>query len=360
MSMSSAATTATSRPGETMHPRTPRDEGRTVLVLREHDSVWAPSAKAGVLADAEAIHNELAQAGYHVVPVQIQSPSQVPTLLKPFDPARCIVLNWHEGVESGAHDAVQVAALLDEMWYTYTGAGTLTLQMTQDKLRAMRLLRAHGIPSPNWQSLAGNDCGEWDSFPAIIKLASEHGSECLTAESVVHDDQALRARAADLKAQGHEQLMVSEFVDGREFTVSLWGNGPIDALPLIEIDYSDLPPALPRLRTYDAKWVDSSDAYQRTRLVRPQNLSRQVSDRILRVARDTYRAFGLRDFGRIDIRMRDGIPFVIDVNSNPDITAGSSFVTAAEFGGYDYPAMLDRIVRLAIARADTMVPKKVF
>lgn len=328
----------------------------TVIVLREHDSIWAPSAKAGVLAAAEAIHSALAQAGHQVVPMQVESPAQLPTMLKPFDPARCVVFNWHEGVESGAHDAVQIATLLDVLGCTYTGAGTLALQMTQDKLRAKRLLRAYGIPTPNWQSLAGNDL-EWDSYPAIVKVASEHGSECLTAESVVHNDQALRARAADLKAWGYEQLMVSEFVDGREFTVSLWGNGTIDALPLIEIDYSDLPPALPRLRTYDAKWVDSSDAYQRTRLVRPQNLSDEDHKRIVRVARDTYRAFGLRDFGRIDIRMRDSIPLVIDVNSNPDITAGSSFITAAEFGGYDYSATLDRIVRLAIARAGQTVAK---
>ena len=65
----------------------------------------------------------------------------------------------------------------------------------------------------------------------------------------------------------------------------------------------------------------------------------------------------LADFGRIDIRMRDNIPLVIDVNSNPDITAGSSFITAAEFGGYDYSATLDRIVRLAIARAGQTVAK---
>jgi D-alanine-D-alanine ligase len=174
----------------------------------------------------------------------------------------------------------------------------------------------------------------------------------LTVESVVNDADVLCARVAELRSAGIQKLMVAEFVDGREFTVALWGNGTVEALPLTEVDFSALPPAMPRIRTYDAKWDAASPAYHATKLVQASDVPPDLQNRIERVARAAYRAFGLRDYGRVDIRVRDNTPFVIDVNAHPDITAEGSFFATAQFGGYAYSAMLDRIVRLAIARAE--------
>lgn len=324
---------------------------RSALVLREHDSVWAPEAKAGVLASAEAIHCGLAQAGYDVIPVQVESPHALLAALQPFNPARYVVFNWYEGVEPNAEDAAQVTALLDELGFIYTGADALALRTTQDKIRSKCILRNHGIPTPEGQPATADNLHQWNRYPAIVKLATEHGSECLTINSVVRDEESLRVQVGELTGAGVQSLMVSEFVDGREFTVSLWGNGTLEALPLLEVDYPGYPNSVPRIRSFDAKWETDSEAYQMIKLQQPQNLSGELQDRIERIARDAYRAFGLRDYGRIDLRLKEDVPQVIDVNSNPDITADSSFVAAAERAGYDYPAMLDRIVQLAIHRA---------
>jgi D-alanine-D-alanine ligase len=323
---------------------------RSVLVLREHDSVWAPEAKAGVLAAAEAIHSGLAHAGYDVIPVQIESPQALLSALQPFNPARYVVFNWYEGLEPCAEDAAQVTALLDELGFIYTGADTIALRTTQDKIRGGRVLHTHGIPTPAGQPAAADNLSQWNRYPAIVKLATEHGSECMTVNSVVHDEEALRAQVDKLTAAGIQSLMVSEFVDGREFTVSLWGNGTLEALPLLEVDYGAYPPSVPHIRSFEAKWDAASAAHQSIRLGPPRDLPSQLQDRIERTARDAYRAFGLRDYGRIDLRLKQDAPQVIDVNSNPDITADSSFVAAAERAGYDYPTMLDRIVRFAIHR----------
>jgi D-alanine-D-alanine ligase len=324
---------------------------RQVVVLRDHDSVWAPEAQGEVLEAVRVIHEELGQMGYTVLPIQVQSPGELADTLKPFAPDRCVVFNFCDGVEPGASDIAQVAALLEELGFAYTGADARTLLMTQDKAFVKRVLAAHGIPTPRWSTVLGSEF-KWECYPAIIKVADEHGSEALTSESVVCDQHSLQARLAELATLGKLYLMVSEFIDGRELTVSLWGNGHIQSLPLVEIDYAAYRPEWPRLRTFEAKWQTNSPLYQCARLVCSPSLSIELQSRIERVAEDAYHALNLRDYGRVDIRVRDGVPYVVDINPNPDLTAGSSFVIAAEQAGYDYGAMLGQIIEWAVQRAE--------
>ncbi len=324
---------------------------RTVLVLREDDSVWTPQAQCQVLEHTHALHTGLAQVGYTVIPIQIKHPTQVAEALRPFNRNECVILNWFEGVEPNAADGIQVLNELDRLGFTYTGSSALAWQMAQDRLRAKRLLCAHAIPTPRWQKLSEEMLADWAIYPALVKVANDHGSEYLTAASVVHNSAQLRARFDELRHQGIHDLMVVEYIDGREFTVALWGNGTIQALPLVEIDFSALPPDLPSIRSFDAKWDATSVAYHAIKLVPATSVATDLQERIVRVAQAAYRAFGLRDYGRVDIRLADGIPYVIDVNANPDITFEGSFAVAAQFGGYTYSAMLDQIVRLAIERA---------
>lgn len=324
---------------------------RTVLVLREDDSIWDPDAQSQVLEHAHALHTGLAQVGYSVIPIQIKNPAQVAEALEPFNRNEYIILNWFEGVEPNAEDGIQVLHELDRLGFTYTGSNALAWRMAQDRLRAKRILCAHAIPTPRWQELSEETLGDWAIYPAIIKVANDHGSEYLTTESVVYNAAQLRTRFEELRDRGVSNLMVAEYIDGREFTVALWGNGKIQSLPLTEVDFSALPPDVPRIRSFDAKWDPNSEAYRAIKLVPATDLAPALQDRIERVAQAAYRAFGLRDYGRVDIRLEEGTPYVIDVNANPDITIEGSFFAAAQLGGYTYPAMLDRIVRLAMERA---------
>jgi D-alanine-D-alanine ligase len=290
--------------------------------------------------------------GYAVIPIQVQSPGELADKLERFDPDRCIVFNFCDGVEPAASDIAQVAALLEEGGFAFTGADARTLLVTQDKAFTKQVLAAHGIPTPEWGAVLGREF-KWDRYPAIVQVADEHGSEALTPASVVYDQRGLQARVAELTDSGKQYLMVSEFINGRELTVSLWGNGHARALPLVEIDYSAYPSTWPRLRSFEAKWQADSPMYQRARLVCPPRLAAELEDRIKCVGLETCHAFNLRDYGRIDVRVRDGVPYVIDVNANPDLSVGSSFVIAAEQAGYDYGAMLGRIVEWAVQRAET-------
>lgn len=332
-----------SNPFETIHPR--------VLFLQEHDSIWAEEARDQVLSYADALCTGLRQAGYPVIPVQIKSPADLRSVLASFDRERDLVFNWYEGVEPDAADGIEVLILLDEMGFTYTGSNALAWQAAQDRVRAKRLMLAYAIPTPRYQALCKDNLDDWDLYPAIVKVANDHGSQYLTIESVVYSTGELCKRFEQLQALEPVPLMVAEFIDGREFSVALWGNGSLQTLPLIEADFSALPAQQPHIRTYEAKWDATSYAYHATQLVPASHLADDLRDRIERVARRAYRGFGLRDYGRVDIRLRDGTPYVIDVNANPDITAEGTFFTAAQFAGLTYPMMLDELVRIACSRA---------
>jgi D-alanine-D-alanine ligase len=323
---------------------------REVLVVREHNGVWAEDAIAEVLAVAEAIHVGLSQSGYDVIPIQVQAPDALPALLQPFRPGRHIVFNWYEGVEAAGEDGAQVAALLEDLGFVFTGSGTLALRTAQNKIHGKRVLATHNIPTPQWQSLARDDLNGWKCFPAIVKVADEHGSECLTEQSLVYDAISLQTRVDELRSAGYQSLMVSEFIEGREIMVALWGNGALECLPLLEVDYSACPSSFPHLRTCSSKWDTSSEAYQKIKIVSPHDLPPALSERIKGIARQTFRAFGLRDYARIDLRVQNDVPYVIDVNCNPDIANDASFPLAASLAGYDYAAMLDHLVQLALHR----------
>jgi D-alanine-D-alanine ligase len=340
-----------------MTPKPSRDNlkvgpRRLVLLLEEPESIWSAEAKAEVLAAIADVQEGLGQAGYQVVRIQIENPRALPELLKPFDPCSCVVFNWYEGVEGSARDCIQVAAQLERLGYIYTGADAPALQTAQNKLVTKRRLKARGVPTPVWQPVSQDNLQQWTRYPAIVKVANEHGSECLTDQSVVHDEGELYERVAELGATSTRQLMVSEFIEGRELTAAVWGNGNLQVLPLVEIDFDEFPAHWPRLRTYDAKWEAQTEAYGRIRLVCPPRLPRTLQARVENIAREAYRACQLRDYGRIDMRLRGDEPQVIDVNANPDITADSSFVVAAQRAGCDYGAMLAHIVQLAVQRAE--------
>jgi D-alanine-D-alanine ligase len=236
------------------------------------------------------------------------------------------------------------------MGFNHTGADEYGWSIAQDKDNTKRHLVAQGIPTPRWLRVRDGKLTDWNHFPAIIKATMEHGSEALTAANVVTNPRALQTRVAELCAAGMNDLIVSEYIAGRELSVAVWGDGMLQVLPPVEIDFSDLPFETPHVRSAAAKWDEASQEYNAIRLVCPAHLTPLQRERAERQAQVAFWACGLRDYGRIDMRMFGDDLYVIDVNANPDITAGSSFILAAQVAGYDYATTLDHIIQFAYAR----------
>lgn len=148
----------------------------------------------------------------------------------------------------------------------------------------------------------------------------------------------------------HQPALVEDFIDGPEFNVSLWGNGRLSVLPLAMIDFGGFSDYHERIVSYDAKWDPNTEAFRMSPVICPAPIDAELKARIEKTAKDAYRVMRLRDYGRIDIRVRDGIPYVLDVNSNPDITLEGGFSRSARTAGYDYAQTISRILQFASKR----------
>ena len=250
-----------------------------------------------------------------------------------------------------------VAALLNLMGLRYTGSSPAGLIVAGDKTLTKKILGFHGIKTPAFGSVfrgAVEWAGDVD-FPLIVKPPQEDASLGITGKSVVHDVKELMEKIGELQSEFGSSVLYEQFIEGREFYVGVLGNANAKALPVIELDFSGLPPDRPRIASWEAKWGDQGDAkgveYEGTKSVFPENLDAELVARMQKVALEAFHACRLRDYARIDLRVTEaGEIYVIEVNPNCYLEREGEFSRAAAKDGIDHPALLERILELANAR----------
>jgi D-alanine-D-alanine ligase len=216
------------------------------------------------------------------------------------------------------------------------------------KDRANAVLRAHGIPVPEW-IVARPDARRprWRRFPAIVKPAAEDGSFGIGSDSVVGDPAALEA-VVRRGCQQWGRMIVQRFVNGREFNLAIVGGR---VLPHAEIDFSRLRPGLPAVVTYSAKWEHGSPEDRGTVPRCPARLPARLAARLTRLAERVWAAVDGTGYGRIDVRVDGrGTTFVTDVNPNPDLGVRAGLARQAAAAGWCYLDLIARIVGDALAR----------
>lgn len=317
-----------------------------VVLLYNFDSTWTPAEVVECQQHTDRMADGLRREGHTVQLAEVRA--DVGSVLRRHDPRAAVVFNWCEGIDGLPNSYDLVARTLDEMGFTYTGAGPWTLAHTQDKSDFKRLLDQFGISTPRWRLFTdARRADEWTIFPAIVKPVAEHCSYGITADSVVDDVAGLRRQIDYVMGTFGAGALVEEFIAGREINASIWGNGTLEVLPLYEIDFSDIDDPRRRIVDFDSKWIPDSFQYRHTPSRCPTDLPGPVADRTRAAAMAAYRTLRCRDYGRIDIRLRDGIPYVVDVNANCDITIDGGFAKTAHVAGFDYGQMTSRIVRWA-------------
>jgi D-alanine-D-alanine ligase len=334
------------------------DQRRTdlsVLLLHNLDDGWEPSDLKKAREEIGALERAMRGEGHPVTNVPVFD-ADLASRLRDYHPDEHIVLNWCEGFPGVPLSEALVAQSLEVLNYIYTGSAPEVLAMSWDKGEVKRLLKSSGIPTPAWRLYHHLEIDGWSTFPAIVKPAREHASSGVTSESVVLGPEKLRTRIAYVLEHFQQPALVEDFIDGREFHVSLWGNSSVEMLPPAEMDFSAFKDVQDRLCTFDSKFNPGSRHYDQIRLSLPASLSEQEFKALERVAQTAYRVMGCRDYARLDIRLRDGVFYVLDVNPNPDISADTSMACAAEVAGYTYGAMLSKMLNLAAHRHPALRP----
>ena len=332
-----------------MHMREETEAELPVLLIYGIDPLWTPSERAEVDRESRRLGFAMRRQGHSVSLLPVMD-EDLRGVLSPYKPRDVLVFNCCEGLPGINRSDALVAETLEELDFTYTGASAETLQLSYDKPRVKEILQSHGVPTPRWSLHKSANVRGWDLFPAIVKPAWEHCSVGVDAGAVVSDLGELKQRVAYVVDTFEQPALVEDFIDGPEFHVPIWGNQDVEVLPVVERDFTALDDMHERLCSYDAKFVPESEAYQKIRTWVPARLSEEEGQRLQTAAKGAYEALGCRDYGRIDIRLRDGIFYVIDVNPNADISADASLALAAGKAGYCYGAMGSRVVKLASER----------
>ncbi len=314
----------------------------------DSDPAWA--ARAEVELVAKSVVSALAESGHeaHLVPVDGDLAGLRATLAE-LDVA--CAFNLCESLVGDARLESAVPLLLELLGIPFTGSPPEVLSFALRKDRVKKRLEAAGIPTPQGRVLLrpADPCDL--PFPLIAKPVREDGSVGIWPTSVVHDEAELRRAVDAVVSTFRQPCLVEQYVDGREFNVALLGHPTARVLPLSEIEFSGLPENAPRIVSYDAKWKTGSvDDLGTTPVLHP-TLPPGVAARVRRVATDAFRAVGVRDYGRVDVRLAaTGVPYVVDVNPNCDLSPNAGMVRAAAAVGIDYSALAGLLVRYALRR----------
>jgi D-alanine-D-alanine ligase len=330
----------------------PLARGRTdlpVLLLHNIDQAWDPADIDLTLQEVANLELVLEEQGHPVTNVPVFN-ADLSSCLSSYDPDRHIVFNWCEEIPGVPHSEALAAETLEELDFTYTGSTPEVLRLCWHKEKVKRLLERAGAPTPRWRIYNSADVDDWNCFPAIVKPSREHCSYGVTTDAVVTSPRKLRDRISYILDKFRQPALVEDFIDGREFHVTIWGNGNIRMLPPAEMDFALFEDVRDRLCTYDSKFMPGSSHYVKIGLQLPAPLNDIEYQRLKKASILAYKTIGCRDYARLDIRLRDGIFYILDVNPNSDISAEASMACAAEFAGYSHGEMISHIINLAARR----------
>ena len=317
----------------------------------------APRRKRREKSDREEIHDALKKRGH--VPRYICLDGRARSLKSLASADADLIFNLTESYAGDDTKDINIAAYLDLVGIPYTGSGPAGLHLAQDKTVAKRLFAFHGIRTPNFAAVYRGRL-EWADdikFPVIVKPKREDGSIGIEFNAVVGSIKELMERIDALHADLNSPVLIEEYIEGRELYVSVLGNDPPFALPIVELNLSDLPEGTPRIAGTEVKWERGTEAYRKTKLRIPTDLSDGTVAEIQATAVNACRALEVRDYARVDMRLAsDGACYTLEVNPNPWLHSTAEFVLAARESGRDHAGLIDEIARLAMARARDRTP----
>jgi D-alanine-D-alanine ligase len=308
--------------------------------------------KKDPLHDREEIFEALTELGhepsYHVLDGRNQ------TLLALAKCGADLVFNLTESYAGDDTMDKNIASYLELLHLPYTGSGPQALYLAQNKSIAKKIFDFHKIKTPDFAtSYKGRTDHSHDiEFPLIVKPVSEDGSIGIDSGSVVDSVKELMERIHYIHEEFDSPALIEEYIDGREIYAAILGNDNPEVLPLIELDLSKLPKGTPRIACQDVKFDHETEAYKVTKSAPVEDLDEDTTQKLQDTGLAVWRALGLRDYGRIDMRLNNqGEVYVIEANPNPWLSSSAEFTMAARKAGYSYTDVIDKMVGLARARS---------
>ena len=215
-----------------------------------------------------------------------------------------------------------IQGILEMLGVKYVGCGVLASALGMDKLMFRKVMEREGILMPKLS----------DKTPCVVKPADAGSS---VGVSIVRQEGQL-ALAIEAARKYSDRVICEELIEGTEVSCGILGG---EALPVVEIcpkgEFFD----------YQAKYTEG-----KCEEICPARLTAEVTRQVQEAAVRVFGAIGGKGFARVDMMIRDGVPYVLEINTIPGLTPNSLLPKEAAVVGMDYGQLLDRMIELALGR----------
>jgi D-alanine-D-alanine ligase len=299
-----------------------------------------------------AVESAIRKAGHDVI--RIEADENAYEKLRDSKPD--IVFNMAEGF-GGASRESHIPAMLEMLNIPYTASDPITIGNCHDKSRCKEILTYYGVPNPGFFITDSYVNGTPKvNYPAFVKPLHEGSSKGIYNSSVVYTNEELNREITRIKQNYNQHSIIEDFLEGREFTVALLGNGEnVRVLPIVGINLDCLPKDFPKIYSYEVKWYFDTRENKLDIFDCPAKISNKLKNRIEDICKQAYKALRIRDWARMDVRCdSNDNPYIIEINPLPGILPdpddNSCFPKAAREVGIDYDGLIQSVLNLAIER----------
>lgn len=244
-----------------------------------------------------------------------------------------------------------IASYLELQRQKYTGCNPRGLLLSHDKALSKKILTYHRIPTPRFVVFPKKRAvrpSKRLEYPLLVKSATEDASLGISQASVVNDQPALIERITFMHEKIDTDVLVEEYIPGRELYVGVLGNDRVQTLPIWEVDFGSMSEDV-RIATRKVKW---DRKYQKKHGIDTglcKSLTPDMEKQVQHISKRVYKSLEMSGYARIDLRVReDGRVYVLEANANPDITYGEDFAESAETVGIKYDDLIQRILNLGL------------
>ena len=313
-------------------------------------------SEAGVLESVAAVEAALAGGGHRSSRLGVGT--DPPAILRSLQGIEAdVVINLFEGLRGVGAGEAQVTGILELLGIPFTGCGSKCLALVREKALVKWLLLGAGLPSAAFQLLAVDEPVSMERFEpllstgqAIVKPAHEDGSLGIGPESIVSDGESLIRQIRKVRKR-YGDVLVEQYIAGREFNVGVLALPGPEALPLAEIEFT---PGIAPIVSYDAKWTPEAPEFNGTPARCPADVAPELADEIRRLALAAFRLTDCRHYARVDFRVdAGGRPYILEVNGNPDISPSAGLARQIRTSGMTYDDFVCRMVETTAMQVRT-------
>lgn len=267
-----------------------------------------------------------------------------------------LIFNLCETFRNNNKFDYNVAALLEMTKAPFSGSGSRGLFLSQDKHLSKQVFDFYKINYPPFFIVPQNNevaVPKNFSFPLFVKPVHQDASIGVDQHSVALSEETLKEKIKKIHQEINDDALVENYIEGREFFVSLLGNEMLKPLQLVELEFTDRwPKDYPKIYTQNAKVETSSPEFSATKIKLPVDLPMEVQSKFYDLAIAVFHVLGLRDYARVDMRLAsDGKIFVLEANANPYLAHNAETAFAAQASGLNYEQLIAKIVETAMDRA---------